>query len=71
MNVVITAQELNVRKSNGSVYICRSCKDNRDKILMLAYDPNGNNGVYYQFCNECLVDMGHCVPCSKRKLPTI
>jgi hypothetical protein len=71
MNVVITAQELQTRRSNGSVYICRSCKDNRDKITMLSFDPNGNSGVYYQFCDECLVDMGHCVPCSKKKPTTI
>lgn len=71
MNVIITEKELNTRRRNGAVYICRSCKDNRNRLLMLAHDPKGNNGIYYQFCEECLVAMGHCVPCSKKKLPTI
>lgn len=63
MNVVITSQELETRKRNGAVYICRSCKDNRNRILMISYDPNGNKGVYYQFCNECMTLMGACIPC--------
>ena len=71
MYVLITEQELNTRKNNGSVYICRSCKDNRNRILMISYNPKGTNGVYYQFCDECLKAMGHCVPCSKKKPPTI
>ena len=67
MRVEISEAELNTRKSNGAVYICRSCKDNRNKIMMISFDQVRNNGVYYQFCKECMQLMGTCIPCNAKK----
>ena len=39
--VEITQQELNTLKSHGSVYICRSCKDNKNQIVLLKYKAGG------------------------------
>lgn len=68
MRVEITETELNTRKSNGAVYICRSCKDNRNKITLLSFDPNGKKGIYYQFCNDCMNLVGECIPCKSKKV---
>jgi hypothetical protein len=65
MMVSITEQELNVRKSNGAVWICRSCKDNKQKYIMVNYDPN-SKGLFYSFCKECIETMNDCIPCKNK-----
>ena len=70
MNVEITEAELRKRKSNGSVFICRSCKDNRNKIVMVEYKQSAQRGVYYQFCDDCLKLMVGCVPCNSKLPPS-
>lgn len=68
MTVIISESELNTRKSAGVVVICRSCKDNKNKIAMIDYKPSMNKkGVQYQFCEECIQLMGMCVPCNSKK----
>jgi hypothetical protein len=69
MRVQISEAELNTRKSNGAVFICRSCKDNAKKIMMVQYEQTKGipNGIYYQFCSECLKLMGDCIPCRSKK----
>ena len=63
MTVVITAKELQTRKSNGSVYLCISCKDVSNKIVMTNYTPKGPRGVYYNFCEVCIKSMEECRTC--------
>lgn len=69
MRVEISEAELKTRQSKGAVFICRSCKDNRNKIVMLQYIQDGSiqNGIHFQFCNDCLQLMGTCIPCNARK----
>ena len=62
---VITEQELNIRKSNGTVYICRSCKDNLNKIVLINYKPGGIHNVFTGFCASCLRMMSECNTCPK------
>ncbi len=66
--VEIKEDELKTRKLNAGVFICKSCKDNKGKIVMVQYKTNAEPGVYYQFCDDCMKLMGTCVPC-KSKLP--
>lgn len=69
MKVQISEEELKTRQSNGAVFICRSCKDNQGKIMMLNYKENSGvpNGIYFQFCNECIKLVTDCIPCKSRK----
>ena len=67
MNIEISDSELQTRHKNGKTIICRSCKDNRGKNVLLSYDRNGNSGLEFGFCNDCLKLMGQCVPCSVKK----
>jgi hypothetical protein len=68
MTVEISEAELNTRKSGGVVVICRSCKDNKNKIVMIDYKQSTKDkGVHYQFCNECMQLMGMCIPCNAKK----
>lgn len=69
MMIEISESELQKRKSNAAVFICRSCKDNKNKIVMVAYKTNVTHGIYYQFCDECLTLMDECLPCKARPLP--
>lgn len=68
MRVQISEAELSTRKSNGAVFICRSCKDNGNKIMLVQYKENSGipNGIYYQFCSECTKMLGDCIPCKSK-----
>lgn len=68
LKVEITQEEFETRKSNGAVWICRSCKDNRNKIVLLKYDSSKTPTVNYHFCDDCVKLMGMCVPCNAKKL---
>jgi len=65
--IVITQQELNVRKSHGTVYICRSCKDNLNKIVLLRYEAGKRQAVITGFCASCLDTIDSCRLCPKQK----
>lgn len=63
--IQITKQELDVRMSNGTVYICRSCRDNLNKIILLRYEAGKRPAVITGFCSSCLIMMEECKPCAK------
>ena len=65
--IVITQQELNVRKSHGTVYICRSCKDNLNKIVLLRYEAGKRPAVITGFCASCFEAMNSCKTCPTQK----
>ena len=65
--IVITQQELNVRKSHGTVYICRSCKDNLNKIVLLRYEAGKRRAVITSFCASCLDTIDSCRLCPTQK----
>lgn len=63
----ITESELVKRHHHGTVYICRSCYDNRRKIKMLNYIDGGKNEIIYTMCDDCMKIMEHCSQCKKPK----
>lgn len=65
--ITITAQELNIRKSHGTVYICRSCKDNLNKIVLIKYEAGKRQAVLTGFCSSCIQMMEDCKPCVRLK----
>ena len=65
--IVITQQELNVRKSHGTVDICRSCKDNLNKIVLLRYEAGKRHAVITGFCASCLDTIDSCRLCPTQK----
>lgn len=65
MNIVITEQELNVRRSQGTVYLCKPCRELRHKLVMVQHDLNGRNEVVYRFCSDCLRLARSCPTCRK------
>lgn len=69
--IVITPHELNVRKSHGTVYICRSCKDNLNKIVLLRYEAGKRPAVITGFCISCLESINSCKICPKQKPDSI
>jgi hypothetical protein len=62
MEIMITDKELAVRKSQGTVYICKSCRD-RGKIILLGYDVGKKQEIYFGYCSSCLKNMGECPTC--------
>lgn len=60
---VITKQELDLLKSNGTVYICRSCRDFKNKIVLLKYSPSKKLGLFEGFCRDCEDAMKSCESC--------
>lgn len=64
---VISKQELDILKSNGTVYLCRSCKDFKDKLVLLEYKPNKIHGIFEGFCKECKSSMQSCGACNLRR----
>lgn len=62
---VITEQDLKKLKNNGTVYICRSCRDNLNKIVLINYKPGGMNQVFNGFCSSCTTAMQSCGACKK------
>jgi hypothetical protein len=66
VKIEITEQEFNTRKSHGTIFICRSCLDNRNKYIMVDYKEEGNC-VHYRFCEDCMQMMGECAPCKAKK----
>jgi hypothetical protein len=70
MSVEITEAELSKRKSNGSVFICRSCKDNKNKIVLVEYKKGAQRGVHYQFCQDCLKLIDECARCNSKLPPS-
>lgn len=70
MMLEISEAELNTRKIGGVVIICRSCKNNKNKIMMLQYTASDSvRGIHFQFCDECMKLMGVCIPCNAKKKP--
>ena len=68
MKVEITEQEFNIRKSKGAIWICRSCKDNLNKIMMLRHDTALRPSVNYHFCDDCIMSIKVCSTCKAKKL---
>lgn len=64
--VEITQQELNKLKSHGSVYICRSCKDNKNQIVLLKYKAGGIHQVFTGFCYYCESLFAGCGTCQQK-----
>jgi len=68
MNIVITAGELATRKCMGTVYLCRSCKDMRNKIVLIGVTIGGLKEIRYGFCDPCArIMQGDCESCRKPK----
>lgn len=67
MQIEIPDAELQTRQKNGKTIICMSCKNNRNKNILLHYDRTGNPSLEYGFCQDCLKLMGHCAPCAAKK----
>lgn len=66
--IVITENELAGLKSRGTVYICRSCKDNKNKLVLVDHKIGGIQHVFTDFCADCVREMEECETCpSKRK----
>lgn len=63
--IVIKKQEFETLKGNGTVYICRSCLDNSNKIVLLNYKQGKSHQVFDGFCSSCLKSMQKCDFCSK------
>lgn len=59
---VISEQDFNKLKSNGTIYICRSCLDNNNKFVMLEYKA-GEPQVVSGFCPACIKTMTACRTC--------
>lgn len=66
--IVITQKELNVRKSHGTVYICGSCRDNLNKIVLLRYEAGKRQAVITGFCTSCFESINSCKVCPTQKL---
>lgn len=60
---IIKEEELDVLKSQGTVYICRSCKDNLNKTVLINYKPGGIRQVFTGFCSSCSSLMQSCNSC--------
>ena len=63
----ISQQEFKTLKSNGRIYICRSCLDNKNKVIMLKYEPIKSHGVVYGFCSACSKMIFECSTCKSKK----
>jgi hypothetical protein len=61
--IIITKQELDILKSNGSVYVCQSCRDFKNKIVLLAYKPNKIHQIFDGVCDECFATLKKCSKC--------
>lgn len=61
--VIITKQELDILKTDGSVYVCQPCRDFKNKIVLLAYKPNKIHQIFYGFCDECSATLKKCSKC--------
>lgn len=64
---VITEHDLKKLKSHGTVYICRSCKDNLNKIVLLTYEAGKRQAVITGFCASCLDTIDSCRLCITQK----
>jgi len=60
---IITQKELDLRKSKGTIYICKSCYDFSKKITMINYDSQKNNGLIFGFCETCKKSLDSCGTC--------
>lgn len=63
---IITQQEFNRLKSNGTIYICRSCIDNKNKFVMLGYKPGQPYSVVSGFCSSCMSSISSCNSCKSK-----
>lgn len=61
--IVITEQELDILKSNGTVYVCQSCRDFKNKIVLLVYKPSNLHKIFDGFCDECNTALKKCRKC--------
>lgn len=62
---IISQSELSKLRSHGTVYICRSCKDNLNKIVLINYKAGGIHQVFTGFCASCTEAMISCNLCRK------
>ena len=67
MSTVITEKELSVRKSHGTVYLCKSCKDLRGKLVLVEYHEGERHDILYSFCPDCMKFMVGCPTCREKK----
>jgi hypothetical protein len=63
---IISSSELNTLKSHGTVYICRSCKDNKNQIVLLNYKAGGIHQVFTGFCSYCESLFAGCGTCRQK-----
>jgi hypothetical protein len=63
--VVINEKDLITLKSHGTVYICRSCKDNKDRLVLINYKSGGIHQVFTGFCVSCAEEIESCSVCPK------
>ena len=61
----ISELELVKRSHRGTVYICRSCFDNRRKITMSDYVEGDKLEIIYTLCEKCLATLNYCSQCKK------
>jgi hypothetical protein len=66
LETLITKKELDIRKSQGTVYICRSCYDFNKKIILIDFDTKTKNGLIFGFCKKCEKLLTSCGPCDFR-----
>lgn len=66
MDIVITEKELVTRKSQGTVFICRVCKNN-GKVVVIAHHIGKNGGIVYAYCQECLKAAVGCPACRQKR----
>lgn len=64
---IISKKELDLLKSNGTVHICKSCRDFKNKIVLLEYKPNKVQAVLEGFCTECKDAVESCGTCNFKK----
>ena len=63
---VISERELETLKSHGTVYVCRSCRDFKNTIVLLEYKKDGLHQLFDGFCKSCIDAMNACDTCSKK-----
>lgn len=63
MNLVISDKEVNVRRAQGTVYLCRPCSDLKRKNVLVSTDLNGPKEVRYALCENCKKLLTGCSTC--------
>lgn len=66
MDIRITKKELQVRKSQGTVYLCKNCSD-RGILTLIAHVKSQKGGVVYGLCDSCMGEALRCPFCAAKK----